>query len=364
MPGRVLHVLSSNERRGAQSFGVQLHQELATRGWQSDVVSLVGSDDPGHLQVHPLGSSRHDPAGLLALRRAAAARDVVVAHGSTTLLACGVGLAASPTPFVYVNIGDPRFWWRGRARRLRVRTLLRRAAAVAAISESGRRVLVDELRLPPSAVHVIPNGRSATLYPRADPSRRLVARRALGLDPAATVVAWVGALSPEKRPDVAVDAMARLPGAQLVVAGDGPELDRLAARASARAPGRVHLLGRTDRVVDVLTAADAVLLTSDSEGLPGVLIEAGLVGVPAVSTDVGWVHEVVVDGVTGRLVPPGRPDAVAVAVEEVLADAARMGEAANRHCVDRFEMQIVVDRWEQLLEGVLTVRMTARTPRG
>jgi glycosyltransferase involved in cell wall biosynthesis len=179
------------------------------------------------------------------------------------------------------------------------------------------------------------------------------------------VVAWVGALSPEKRADVAVDAVARLPGVQLVVAGDGPERARIAARAAAFAPGRVHLLGRTDQVVDVLTAADAVLLTSDSEGLPGVLVEAGLVGLPAVATDVGWVSEVVIDGVSGRLVPPGRPDLVAAAVEDVLADAERMGEAAHRHCVEAFEMQRVVGRWERLLDGVMAaVRMTAGTPGG
>jgi glycosyltransferase involved in cell wall biosynthesis len=311
-----------------------------------------------------LGSSRHDPAGLLRLRRAAGRQDVVIAHGSSTLLACGLALAASSTPFVYVNIGDPRFWWRGRLRQARVRMLLRRAAAVAAISESGRAVLVDQLRLPPSTVHVIPNGRSATLFPRADRARRLAARRALDLDPAATVVAWVGALSPEKRADVAVEAAGQLPGVHLLVAGAGPEHGRLAEEAAVRAPGRVHLLGRTDRVVDVLTAADAVLLTSDSEGLPGVLVEAGLVGVPAVATDVGWVPEVVVDGVTGRLVPPGRPDAVAAALEDVLADAGRMGQAAHRHCVDGFEMQRVVDQWERLLGGVMAERITAGTPGG
>jgi glycosyltransferase involved in cell wall biosynthesis len=290
---------------------------------------------------------------------------VVIAHGSSTLLACGLALAGSSTPFVYVNIGDPRFWWRGRARRARVRALLRRAAAVAAISESGRRILVDELRLPASAVHVIPNGRSAAHFPLAGPLRRLAARRSLGLEPAAAVVSWVGALSPEKRADVAVDAVAQLPGVQLLVAGDGPERARLAARAAAAAPGRVHLLGRTDQVVDVLTAADAVLLTSDSEGLPGVLIEAGLVGLPAVATDVGWVSEVVIDDVTGRLVPAGRADQVAAALDNVLADAGRMGEAAHRHCIESFEMQRVVDRWERLLDGVLAaVRMTSGTPRG
>jgi glycosyltransferase involved in cell wall biosynthesis len=118
-------------------------------------------------------------------------------------------------------------------------------------------------------------------------------------------------------------------------------------------------------VVDVLTAADAVLLTSDSEGLPGVLIEAGLVGLPAVATDVGWVSEVVIDDVTGRLVPAGRADQVAAALDNVLADAGRMGEAAHRHCIESFEMQRVVDRWERLLDGVLAaVRMTSGTPRG
>jgi glycosyltransferase involved in cell wall biosynthesis len=365
MRGRVLHVLSSDQRRGAESFGVRLHEQLTGRGWSSGVVCLAGSGDQEALPVPALGRRRYAPRGLIALRHKAKQYDVVVAHGSSTLAACALALAATRVPFVYVNIGDPRFWWRGRTRRTRVRLLLRRAAAVATISETARRILVDEIGLPPGAVVIIPNGRPADAFPAADPARRAAARVRLGLDPDAVVLAWVGALSREKRPELAVEVVARVPAADLVMAGDGPQrtaVTRLAARA---APGRVHLLGRTDRVADVLTAADVALVTSESEGLPGVLVEAGLVGIPAVTTDVGWVRDVVLDGVTGRVVPSGRADLLADAVRAVLPAAAAMGDAARRHCLERFEMGRVVDRWEDLLADVRpAVGMTARTPGG
>jgi glycosyltransferase involved in cell wall biosynthesis len=136
---------------------------------------------------------------------------VVVAHGSSTLLACGLGLAGLRTPFVYVNIGDPRYWAGTRAKRTRVRFLLHRAAAVAAIAHGSRQVLLDDFGLPPERVRVIPNGRRAAAFPPADAAVQAKARRDLGLDESGHLIAMIGALSPEKRVDVAIDALAELP---------------------------------------------------------------------------------------------------------------------------------------------------------
>ena len=97
---------------------------------------------------------------------------------------------------------------------------------------------------------------------------------------------------------MAIAAIARLPDHLLVVAGDGPlrhEAERLAA---AEAPGRVMFLGEVGDVIPVLHAVDAVVITSEAEGMPGVAIEAALCGLPVVATDVGavWRGEGGVDG--------------------------------------------------------------------
>jgi glycosyltransferase involved in cell wall biosynthesis len=89
------------------------------------------------------------------------------------------------------------------------------------------------------------------------------------------------------------------------------------------------------------------VLSSDSEGMPVALMEAAACGVPVVATAVGGVPDMVVEGMTGRVVPPGDPAAFAGALEELLSDPAlrrRMGAAARRHAVERFSVAHQVDR--------------------
>jgi glycosyltransferase involved in cell wall biosynthesis len=254
---------------------------------------------------------------------------------------------------VYVNIGDPLVWANTVARRLRVRALLGRISAVAALTESSRGVLVDHFGMSADAVHVIRNGRYAADFPPTDDVRRRTARATLGLPLQDDIVAYVGALSPEKRPDVAIDAVARVGRpACLLLVGDGPLRAEMQRRATAALGGRAVFLGTRSDVPQILAAADVLVLPSDTEGLPGVLIEAGLVGLPVVATDVGFVRDVVVDDVTGILVPPGDVPAIATALERALNEGTALGDAARQHCLDRFEMERVVDAWEALLHDV------------
>jgi len=115
------------------------------------------------------------------------------------------------------------------------------------------------------------------------------------------------------------------------------------------APGRVRFLGSVPDPSVLLGAADVLVLSSHTEGLPGALLEAGLTGIPAVTTDVGWVGEIVLDGVTGVVVPPGDHAALGSALKVALADATAMGAAARQHCLDHFEIGAVAGRWAALL---------------
>jgi glycosyltransferase involved in cell wall biosynthesis len=356
VPLDVLHLLPSNQRRGAETFGYDLHTALAERGLRTDIWCLEPGRGDRLLPVPALANQRFSLAGARALRRRAGTAGLVVAHGSSTLLACGLGLAGLGVPFVYVSIGDPRYWAKSPARRVRVRWLIGRAAIVAAISPGARDVLVDYYRLDAQNVQVIPNGRSAAAFTPADAVSRAAARRKLGLPADADVVAVVGALGPEKRVDIAIEAIAPLPSVKLVVAGEGPEREALEGLAGQKAPGRVIFLGLTDRPDTVLAAADVLALSSDSEGVPGVLIEAGLAGLPVVATDVGWVRDVVLPGETGLLVPPGRPDLFGTALLQALHRRADLGAAGRDHCLAEFDMAKVVDQWQRLIEQADTRR--------
>jgi glycosyltransferase involved in cell wall biosynthesis len=179
---------------------------------------------------------------------------------------------------------------------------------------------------------------------------------------------WVGRLGPQKRPDLALEALARLralpggPGApggpvdaRLWICGEGPWRGRLERRAAALGlGGAVRFLGFQENPFALMRAADLLLLTSDFEGLPNALIEAQGLGLPAVATrcDFGP-DEVVADGETGVLVPTGDPEATTAATARLLGDPERrrrMGEAAARRARELFGLERVLPHWEALLE--------------
>ena len=149
---------------------------------------------------------------------------------------------------------------------------------------------------------MLPNFRDPAVYsPVPDHERRRV-RVGLGL-PADLPLRPRPACAPEKRPDLALDVASNVPDAVFALAGEGPLAAGLRDKANQSG---VHLLGSIADPAPLIASADVVLVTSDTEGVPGVLIEGGVVaGVPAVTTDVGFASDVVIDGHTGRLVPRG-----------------------------------------------------------
>ena len=111
------------------------------------------------------------------------------------------------------------------------------------------------------------------------------------------------------------------------------------------------MMGSVDDPVKVLAAADALVLPSRTEGVPAVAIEAGLVGIPTAGSDVGGIGSVVVDDVTGRLVPPSDVGALAAALDDVLEHRDRLGAAAQR-CLRHFDLERVADEWASLIAGI------------
>ena len=349
---RVPQVVTSDQRRGAGVFAVDLAAALRERAYDAPVCALAPSGDAAALPVPALGPSALAPATLRALRSAARGADAVVAHGSRTLPACAVALAGSRIPFVYRSIGDPRAWSSTGLRRVRTTLLLRRARLVTVLWPGAADALAEQHGVRQERVRVVPNGVPAQRFPRVDAARRAAARERLGIPADAPVVACIGSLTPEKDVAAAVTALSGLPDVQLLVAGDGPDRTALEQQAAAACPGRVRFLGSVDDVTAVLATSDAVVLPSRTEGMPGVLVEAGLSGLPVVATDVGAVPEVVVDGRTGVLVPPGDPAALREAVATVLAGPAGMGAAARQHCLARFEIGVVAATWAGVLDEI------------
>jgi glycosyltransferase involved in cell wall biosynthesis len=180
---------------------------------------------------------------------------------------------------------------------------------------------------------VIPNAVDVDAYPQA-PLERMVPR-----------LISVGRLAAPKDWSTLLSALTRLGPrafAEMVIVGDGPERegveDELARRSLDR---RVRLLGERGDVPELLADADVFLLASRSEGLPLSVIEAMAAGLPVVASDVGGLRELVRDGETGTLVPPGDPAALANALRPLVADRElrrRFGSAGRERAKGLFDL--------------------------
>jgi glycosyltransferase involved in cell wall biosynthesis len=172
-------------------------------------------------------------------------------------------------------------------------------------------------------------------------------------DPAAPVIGFLGTLNGSKGLDVLDAACERLARAghavRLVVAGDGP-LRSTVERMEARGAPPTALLGRlpTFDVPRFLSALDVLVVPSHDEGMPRAVLEGMAMEVPVVASTAGGIPEAVEDSVTGLLVPPADPAALATAIAQVLGDEAlalRMGQAGRQRVLDEFDAR---RGWERL----------------
>lgn len=205
------------------------------------------------------------------------------------------------------------------------KSIIRFADAIVAVSESQRLRLL-EAWVPERKIHVVEN---AVTVPdqtvlRSDPGQTDI-RTQLGLPAGARTILAAGRLSPEKGYDDLLRAMAivreKVPFAHLLLAGTGPQEAIL--KTQARELGLescVHFLGFRKDILSLYGQSDVFALSSLSEGLPNVVLEAMALGLPVVATRVGGLPEVIEDGRTGLLVAPRAPAEFAAGLIRVLTD--------------------------------------------
>lgn len=233
-----------------------------------------------------------------------------------------------------------------------------RVDGVVGVSESTLAQVVDFYGL----------GVPSTCIPNAiDPGALIAARSreavrsGAGVPIEGRVLLFVGSLTEEKRVDRLLRLMRRVceavPDAHLWLVGDGPlrgELERHAEELSVTPC--VHFLGTQANVATFMKAADLFLLTSDSEGMPAVILEAGLLGLPVVATRVGGLPESVLDGKTGVLVDPQDEEGLFCAVLRLLQnlqDATALGSSATAWVRANFTMDVIAQRYVTFYNTVL-----------
>jgi glycosyltransferase involved in cell wall biosynthesis len=251
---------------------------------------------------------------------------------------------------------------RTHARLMPRRMMARFVDRAIAVSEAARATLIAA-GYPADRIVVVPNGRDlSTLRPGIG---REVVRRELGLERTVPLVGVAGRLESRMGHAELFEAwpsvVAEFPAARLLVIGHGSLRSRLEARArELGVADRIRFVGAPTDSARVLDAVDVLALPATSEGLALSAIEASALGRPVVATAIDGMPDVIREGRTGRLVPPGDPTALSRAIRGVLRDplgAQRMGRAGRDFVLDRFSL----DR--QVAGTARVYRDLAGTPR-
>lgn len=229
-------------------------------------------------------------------------------------------------------------------------SLLNRWARPITVSEALREWW-SEAGLDVGRIRVVHNGVPGhEIAAAVEATSRPEVRRRLGLPEGAAVVLTVAALRPGKGIGTAIEGFAevrkRRPDARFLVVGDGPLRADLERRGTD--VGGVRFLGYRSDVVPFLAAADLFVLASRDDAFPTAVLEAMAAGVPVVGSRSGGIPEIVDEGRTGLLVPPGEPAALGEAVAALLDDEVRretMAAAARERVAARFSRQ----RWLEAL---------------
>lgn len=359
---------------GPATHGPELARHLVERGHEVHVVTMAdGEVTERPCAVQTVSRSLPFPLrySLVAARAAHAARRADVVYATATYAAAASASALARKPLVAKLVSDPAY---ERAQRL---GLFDGALEEFAAAGGGRIPVLRRARtraLAQARWIVVPSEYLATIargwgldadrivvVPNPAPSVEAVSPSPL--EPNTFVFA--GRLTRQKALRTAMDALAQVPGARLLLIGDGPERAKLERHAhESGLNGRVSFAGARTRadVLSALAGARAAVLSSDWENFPHGAVEALAVGTPVVATAVGGVPEIVRDGVNGLLVPPGDPASLARALRLLVEDDGVRGRlaAGAAPSVAGLEAAEVYGRLEALLESAKDAAHSSR----
>jgi glycosyltransferase involved in cell wall biosynthesis len=380
---------------GGEQHIRSLGARLAASGMPATVVTRRGEaawaaeetlDGIRVRRVRPAGPGRTGkylmvPAVLVALVRERNAFDVLVVRGTRILGLAGLvmarvlGKGVVLQPELNGEMSGEIYTWGTRYADGRVASAMRWATAVRnlwlrdadAFVAMSHRIREEFLAagVPLERIALLPHGVDTARFRPATAGERSALRARLGLPPEALLVTYTGRLLRGKGLETLLAAFGQAAAREsrahlsLVGSGSGQALsveEELRQRVQeAGLQPRVTFAGRVDEVEDWLRASDVFAFPSMFEALGISLVEAAACGLPCVGSRTGGIVDVIEDGQTGRLVPPGDTAALAAALGELLADPARraaMGEAARRVALRRFDVRDSLERYRTLFREV------------
>lgn len=282
---------------------------------------------------------------------------LIHAHGSSLFFA-GLATLVPPWPVLvwHDHFGQYRI---ARRSPLLYRLAGRAVNGVVSVNEALAHWARQTMRVPSDRVWYIPNFIDTPQVSRTRPSLPGVSGRR---------IACIANLRPQKDHPTLLRALprvlSRFPDAHLLLVGGAADrryadtVTQLIREMDLSA--HISVLGERDDVADILRSVDIAVLSSVSEGFPLSVVEYGLAGLPVVVTDVGQCAEIVDGGTAGLLVPPANPEALADAVNVLLASPEQrlaLGERLKAHVTARYSMQAVMQHvahiYSRLLDGTI-----------
>ncbi|MGD0443656.1 MAG: glycosyltransferase family 4 protein [Edaphobacter sp.] len=363
---RILHIISSSGMYGAEAVILNLSRTLNEGGHASVLGVFSNSSNPNH-QLHEAaareGIESHlipcqgqvDRTAITAIRELVTRTkaDVVHAHGYKADIYVYFALRGSGIPFVstchnWID-NDLTASLYGQADRL----VLRNFTAIAAVSAAVKQRLL-KAGVREDKIHLVRNGIDLRPFDNAFPSLEIGAS-----SEHLPTVGLVGRLGHEKGVDIFLRAAALVlkdyPSAKFVVAGDGPDLEKLQLLIDElELRESVSMLGRRDDMPSVYASLDILVSSSRLEGLPMTILEGMASGLPLVATPVGDVPTVVLDGRTGLLVPSEDVESLASGIVKLLRDPALrkcLGTAARKLIEDEFSAARMTDDYLGVYES-------------
>ena len=364
---RILFLSTSMGLGGAENQLMEVASRLKKRGHQVYVISLVKPGPLGEeLQKRNIGyqslnaNSKLFVALVLSKLVNFVRRwkpDIVHSHMVHANLLARLARPFAPVPVLICsahNIDEG-----GRFREILYRLTDPLCDLTTQVSQAGLERYVRVGAVPRHKIRYIPNGVDTERF-KPNPEDRLRVRKELGVE--GFVWLAVGRFDPQKDYPNMLQAFARVvcraPDAVLLIAGDGPlrkTIEVMAQKLGIKE--RVKFLGIRRDIPQLMNAADAYVMSSSWEGMPIVLLEASATELPIVATDVGGNREVVLDGITGFLLPPRNSEALAEAMLRMMnlpeEKRREVGKAARKHVEENFSLDHVVDLWEALYKELL-----------
>jgi glycosyltransferase involved in cell wall biosynthesis len=367
-PRVVLHAIDSLRTGGAEWALGGLVAALADEGLTRNVVVSATANDSDAGLVSLLDTSADrlelleatrmaDRRFLLGLLRASRPLPPAVVHSHLVGASVNGRVLARLLGVPHVaTVHTPPGGAEDSARRRRADGLTARLSArIIAPSAAVAQAYAEAWKLPVSRLTVLPSA-PPPREPRPGARERL--RAQLAIAPGDVLVLCLARLEPDKAVDVLLEATRALRNVRVVVAGDGPERERLAPLARA---AHAELLGVRDDVADLLEAADVVCLASRHEALPVSLLEAMRGGRSVVASAVGGIPELLAGG-AGVLVSPGDVAALRAAIATLADDPAlraRVGAAGQTRVAERYSPSIVARAHAALYAGLPGVHRAA-----